>query len=136
MIFVPFALLAIVFGFMHCQGWVRAWLEGPLRDLYFRGPRIQGYGFWNGLPVTDICAQLTHTSADVWGQNLAQCVVITDRYFEAFYIGCYTLLYMFLVYNLLSNLTQLSLMYYQYRLFCQAMQVQNGAGGTSAIIKK
>lgn len=134
--FVFTAIISVVaVGFMHCQGWVRGVLDRPLRDLYFRGPRVQGYGFWNGLPLPDICAQLTHTPSEVWVTNAAQCITMTDRYFDAFYIGCTTLLYIWVLYSLCSHWSQLSLLDHQYRLFCKALLQQHNSSALQTIKK-
>ena len=112
-------VLAGMFLLWHATPLVQFVFEGPLRELYFKGPRFQGYGFWNGLPLSDICAQLTHTASEMWGNNAAQCITITDRYFQAFYIGTYGIVYIILLYNLLNSLQYMSMLHYQYRLFCQ-----------------
>jgi hypothetical protein len=114
-----FFLIFFLFACLHFQQAVRYVLEPPLRELYFKGPRLHGYGFWNGLPNTDICSHLTNTAVEVWVFNIGQCTAITDRYFDAFYIGVYSLLYVILLYNLLFYLQQMSLYQYQYKLFCQ-----------------
>jgi hypothetical protein len=117
-------VFAGIFLLLHCKWLVQFFVETPMKQLYFKGPRIQGYGFWNGLPLNDICAQITHTASEVWTLNVAQCIIITDRYFEAFYIGSYSVLYIFMLYNLLVSFQQMSMLHYQYRLFCQLQQTQ------------
>lgn len=112
-------VIAGMFLLLNCWPVVQFLFEGPLRELYFKGPRFQGYGFWNGLPLSDICAQLTHTASEMWGNNVAQCVIITDRYFQAFFIGTYGIVYIIVLYNLLSSLQYMSMLHYQYHLLCQ-----------------
>jgi hypothetical protein len=109
-----------LFVLMHCKGLLQYAFEGGLRDIYFKGPRLQGYGFWNGLPLPDICAQLTHTATEVWTSNVSQCVALTDRYFTAFSIGTYGVVYILVLYHLLSSVHYMSMLHYQYRLFCEA----------------
>jgi hypothetical protein len=105
---------------MHCKWLVQLLCEEPLRELYFKGPRFQGYGFWNGLPLSDICAQLTHTASEMWvSNNIVQCTVITDRYFQAFFIGTYGIVYIIMLHNLLTSFQNMSMLHYQYRLFSQ-----------------
>ena len=107
------ALLA----FLHCPQVVRNVLEPALRELYFVGPRLKGYGFWNGLPQADICAQLTQTSADVWrGVAVSQCTTLTEQYFQAFYVGSYTSIYLLTLYYTLSTMQQMYLFSQQARL--------------------
>lgn len=112
-------VIAGMFLLLNCWPAVQFLFEQPLRELYFKGPRFQGYGFWNGLPLSDICAQLTHTASEMWGNNAAQCVIITDRYFQAFFIGTYSIVYIIVVYNLLTSLQYMSMLQYQYQLFCK-----------------
>ena len=106
-----------VLAFLHCPQVVRHVLEPALRELYFVGPRLKGYGFWGGLPPADICAQLTMTSADVWrGTAAVQCTTLVEQYFQAFYVGSYTLFYALTLYYTLSTMQQVYLFNQQIRL--------------------
>jgi hypothetical protein len=112
-----YLFLIVVFSLLHFPQVVRFVLEPPLRELYFAGPRLKGYGFWNGLPPADICAHLTQTSADVWRQyNSVQCDLVLDQYFHAFYVGAYSLLYVWMLYYTLSYFQQVYVIHHQYRL--------------------
>ena len=67
-----------------------SWLLAPLRLLYLRGPAWSGWGFWEGRPPDDICADLTHVDARHWRDDLggpAACAALVDRKFSAFVIG-------------------------------------------------
>jgi hypothetical protein len=113
-----YTILIFLFAFLYFTQVVRL-AEPGLRELYFKGPRFQGYGFWNGLPITDVCAQLTHTAVELWTNNLPQCITITNRYFDAFYVGVYSVAYLWLLINFLYSLQQMAMYRYQYKLFCQ-----------------
>lgn len=72
----------------------------PLRTLYFEGPSINGFGFWAGLPVEDMCAVVSPgTSALFWADHISQCHVILDRRFVAFLTAIQCLLYFFCFYR-------------------------------------
>jgi len=104
---------------------VRVVFEPPLKEIYFHGPRFNGWGFWNGLPLHDICAQITHTSHELWlNNNFSQCIALTDRYFEAFYVGVYTVVYVFLLYNVFTYYNQMSLLKYQFKLLARLQTQQ------------
>ena len=75
-------------------GWgaaAAAWLLVPLRILYFNGPAWSGWGFWEGRPPDDICAELTHVDARHWRDDHPAgpdaCADLLDRKFSAFAIG-------------------------------------------------
>ena len=118
-----YAILIFLFAFLYFTQVVRL-AEPGLRELYFKGPRFQGYGFWNGLPLPDVCAQLTHTSVELWNTNTAQCITLTDRYFEAFFVAVYFVMYVWLFINFLYSLQQMALYRYQYKLFCQLQDLK------------
>lgn len=56
-------------------------VTAPLRSLVLYGPRLQlnlgigrvDVGFWQGLPLKDICAQMTNSGSDIWAVNEAVC---------------------------------------------------------------
>ena len=118
-----------VLALLHCPQVVRNVLEPALRELYFVGPRLKGYGFWNGLPQADICAQLTQTSADVWTHAVGQCTTLTEQYFQAFYVGSYTSIYLLTLYCTLSTMQQMYFFSQQVRLMglvSDAKKIKNG----------
>lgn len=109
--------LIAVFALLHCPQVMRHVAEPPLRELYFAGPRLKGYGFWNGLPAADICAQITQTSAEVWQKyNQPQCAILLEQNFQAFYVGAYGVLYIVALYYCLTFSQQVYFFHYQYRL--------------------
>ena|SRR3990167_6126580 len=64
-------------------------LEAPLRTLYFEGPTLYGYGFWNGISPPEICSVITRTSVAMWTANadtILECNHIIAKHFHAFYI--------------------------------------------------
>ena len=79
-------------------------LVNPLRTLYFNGPSLHGYGFWNGAQSTDICASLTGTSSLFWLSQLGECDTLLDRHFHAFLITVQMGVYILFLYNLCSLL--------------------------------
>jgi hypothetical protein len=115
-----------VLSLLHCPQVVRHALEPALRELYFVGPRLHGYGFWNGLQPADICAQLTQTPSDVWrGFSALQCSTLTEQYFQAFYVGAYSLLYVLILYYTLTTFQQMYLFNHQLRLFTNVKEIKN-----------
>jgi len=51
----------------------------PLKIVYLQGPSVGGLGFWGGLPLLDICAQLTSVPSDFWVVNMGQCHEQIDK---------------------------------------------------------
>lgn len=53
----------------------------PLRQLVLHGPRLQlnlgiaklDLGFWQGLPLKDVCSQMSSFGSDHWARNEAHC---------------------------------------------------------------
>lgn len=123
-----YLFLIVFFALLHFPQVVRYVVEPPLRELYFTGPRLKGYGFWNGLPPADMCAQITQTSSEVWQKyNSAQCMLLLDQYFQAFYVGAYAIIYVTIFYYCLSFGQQLYIFHYQYRLLTtMTAKIKNG----------
>ena len=74
----------------------------PLRLLYLYGPSINGVGFWEGLPIADICSRLTHVDATFWLQqpdNLTQCTELIDRKIYAMFTLIWVVGYVLLLYK-------------------------------------
>jgi hypothetical protein len=69
-------------------------LEAPLMTLYFNGPQVGGYGFWEGLSYYEICAQLTGVGSHHWLQNGDECAGLVERKFAAFLVSCYFVAYL------------------------------------------
>jgi len=62
----------------------------PLKKLYFGGPSLGGWGFWEGAQEEDICASLTHVDAIHWSsskEGAEMCQSLLDRKFTAFAVG-------------------------------------------------
>lgn len=77
-------------------------IDAPLRQLYFRGPLLAGFGFWAGAAKEDMCAMLSPgTSAFFWGHNSAQCEALLQQRFDAFSIAIKFVLYLLAMYRLL-----------------------------------
>jgi hypothetical protein len=118
-----YSFLLLTFAILHCPQVVRYVLEPAAREIYFVGPRLKGYGFWNGLPHADICAQITQTSVDVWrGVAAPQCSTLVQQYFEAFYVGTYFLLYAVTLYITFTTWQQVYFFQHQLRFVQTTMK--------------
>ena len=70
----------------------------PLRNFYFNGPYLNGWGGWEGMPKEDICAQITKVSSNLW-KNLAieNCNLLLENKFQSFSVALYTFTYAWLL---------------------------------------
>ena len=60
----------------------------PLRDLYFQGPWVNGWGFWAGKDVEEICAYMNPTTSQMhWIRNINDCNELVERHFQTFLVG-------------------------------------------------
>ena len=56
--------------------------------MYFGGPAWNGWGFWEGRPPDDVCAELTHVDGAHWRHDGSEaCAELLERKFAAFVIG-------------------------------------------------
>jgi hypothetical protein len=95
---VPLAGILSVLATLH-----HSMISLPLKQLYFHGPLLHGYGFWGGTPHEDICAALSPgTAASFWLKNSDECTRIVDQHFDAFLISIQFLLYTVTLYKLVS----------------------------------
>lgn len=76
----------------------------PLREIYFKGPRLWGWGGWEGFASEDICAHLTQVTSSVWKSQHDHCTDLLERKFQAFLVSVFGISYFFLAYKLLSYL--------------------------------
>lgn len=76
----------------------------PLKTLYLYGPKIWGWGGWEGSNFEDICAQITLIPASVWSDQMGNCISLIDRKFYTFFVSFYAFFYFFLLYNFVSFL--------------------------------
>lgn len=59
----------------------------PLQYIYFRGPKLMGWGFWDGMHPHDICSELTnHKMRFVSGEHDATCHSMLVNKFESFLV--------------------------------------------------
>ena len=78
----------------------------PLYTLYFRGPTLNGFGFWGGAAPETICASLLPGShASFWAQHVDDCYVLLTQRFDAFQVAVHTCLYVFVLLKLVQCLT-------------------------------
>ena len=59
----------------------------PLANLYLEGPAV--LGFWGGVSMEDICAQLTSTNANFWTSsdaNTRECEAHVERHFNSWMV--------------------------------------------------
>ena len=74
-----------------------------LRFVYLRGP--SSFGGWEGLPIEDVCARLTHTRSALWvqeGVHHQDCVEAVDRKVVSYIIGTMTIFVICLVYHIIQ----------------------------------
>lgn len=79
--------------------------NNPMRNLYFKGPWMNGWGFWSGKPSDEICSIINpYTNQIHWMKNSDECLYIIEKRYESFMIvvhfGCYVLF----VYKLIQAL--------------------------------
>lgn len=87
---------------------VRVVYVAPLTHLYMYGPALHGWGFWQGQHNADICAALTHGSAEFWAKTsaaAAECSVLIDHHQYAFVLGVTSVIAVCLFFSLLLGLT-------------------------------
>lgn len=66
----------------------------PLRVLFFRGPKLWGYGFGGGASPYSMCHSFTGVGSEFWGSTdttRAECFEILQTRFGAFVVGAVAL---------------------------------------------
>ena len=66
----------------------------PLRVLFFRGPRLWGYGFGGGSSPENMCQSFTNVRSEFWSSSdttQTECFEILERRFHAFVVGAVAL---------------------------------------------
>lgn len=66
--------------------------RAALRELYFRGPAVNGVGFWKGVDESDACFQLTRAPTSTWrspddGRPTPACLHLLEKDFQSFLYG-------------------------------------------------
>lgn len=62
----------------------------PLKILFFRGPRLWGYGFGEGSTHEDMCQAYTNVRSEFWTSSFAtqtECFEILEKKFNGFVVG-------------------------------------------------
>ena len=62
----------------------------PLRVLFFRGPRLWGYGFGGGSSPENMCQSFTNVRSEFWSSSdtaQTECFEILESRFHAFVVG-------------------------------------------------
>ena len=77
-------------------------ITNPLYILYRKGPRMNGFGFWEGKSDAEMCSILTNTMNDIWLNNPSDCIEIINRNYGSFVISIYTLLLVFLFWKCIT----------------------------------
>ena len=77
-------------------------VELPLLALYLNGPQLNGFGFWEGLSLAEICARLTGVESRMWDSNMDMCQDLVQRKFGAFLISCYFAMYVVVMLTVLQ----------------------------------
>lgn len=85
--------------------WARStillFVEVPARTLFFYGPSLSGWGFWEGLTPAEICARMSNTRPDVWkGDQVSECRDMIQRKYNAFVLIIYLGIYIALMWRL------------------------------------
>lgn len=62
-------------------------ITSPLRFIYLHGPSLAGFGFWNGVPYSQICAQITKVDNEHWKDHSFACQSLIDRQVDAFVVS-------------------------------------------------
>ncbi len=68
----------------------------PINYMYLYGPGI--IGCWQGMPIEDICASLTHVNASFWSKNVSECLILIDNKAESFVIVLYLVMIIYTIY--------------------------------------
>lgn len=66
----------------------------PLRVLFFRGPKLWGYGFGGGSSPENMCQSFTNVRSEFWSSSdttQTECFEILERRFHAFVVGAVAL---------------------------------------------
>lgn len=74
----------------------------PLARLYLWGPHLNGWGFWAGKALHDICAQMTHMPSDFWIHHPDECMQVISKSFYSNIILIETCVYLYLIYKFIS----------------------------------
>ena len=69
----------------------------PLARLYVWGPSWGQWGFWNGRPKHDICAQITQVPSDFWLQHPEECIAVIGNTFYSLIVLWETIGYLILL---------------------------------------
>ena len=74
----------------------------PLKQLYFHGPRLWGWGGWEGFAPEDICSHITQVTSSVWKIQKDNCTDLIERKFHSFLVTVFGVSYIFVLYKILS----------------------------------
>lgn len=96
----------------------------PIRKLYLQGPRINGFGFWQGSPLSEICASITSIPVEHWNINNAECEAVINKKFDAIVVSLECILFMYIYMSvlrtvfliLIPSVAQSVLLYARHRL--------------------
>lgn len=77
----------------------------PIRNLYFKGPWINGWGFWSGKTMEEICTYMNPSTSQMhWMKNTDDCIELVDKRFDSFMVSIYFGLYCFAIYKILQSI--------------------------------
>lgn len=92
----------------------RCWtfvFRNPLRTLYFTGPWLGGYGFWNSKPLIDICTFVNpRTKSEMWRSDPEYCQALVEEEFDAFVVGVQFVLAVSILLYLIKSVVNCMLM--------------------------
>lgn len=66
---------------------------GPLVRLYLRGPAVNGWGFWGGRPVAEVCATASNVAVEFWERNPEVCAMLVERNVDGMVVAFETVVY-------------------------------------------
>lgn len=104
----PIAFAAVYKRFALICYWFNYLLfEYPLLMLYMHGPTLNGFGFWEGRSLSDICSVLTNVPSLHWTasrDNVLECASLIDRKFQSLMVMLYFVVYMSMLLTTLTSL--------------------------------
>lgn len=75
----------------------------PIRNLYFRGPWVNGWGFWSGKTIDEICTYINPSTNQLhWLKNNMECLEIVEKRFDSFMVIVNFTLYLFAIYKIIE----------------------------------
>jgi hypothetical protein len=90
-------LLNYIYIVLNYINWVL--LEYPLYILYIHGPSLNGWLFYEGRSIDEICADLTNVPNQHWLLNISECKSLISRKLTAIIVFIYFMVYMMIIFT-------------------------------------